>query len=147
MARKFIPIAPYIAKLEQAIGIGATYDLAALYAGISPRTFARWRSQAAQAKDGTPLAELRDRLAQAEGRAAIGWLAVIERAASSGDWRAAAYKLQARYPDQYGPKVQATLAVNIQAMAARVAEETGLDAQAIVAEAQALLHETDTGHH
>jgi hypothetical protein len=100
--RKPIPIEPYIDKLEQAILIGATYELAAMYAGISQRTFARWRAQAETAKEGTPLAALRNRLIEAEGRAAIGWLAKIERAANEGNWQAASWKLERRYPEQFG---------------------------------------------
>jgi hypothetical protein len=106
MGRKFLPIEPYIEKLEQAILLGATYELAALYAGISESTFQRWRAKAAQAPDGSPLAVLRERLRQAEGRAAIGWLAKIEQAAQAGDWRAAAFKLERRWPEAYGRSFQ-----------------------------------------
>jgi transposase len=106
MGRKPIPIEPHIDKLEQAILIGATYELAAMYAGISKRTFQTWREKAATAKPGTALAELRDRLEQAEGRAAIGWLAKIERVANEGDWHAAAWKLERRYPEQFGRTMQ-----------------------------------------
>jgi transposase len=106
MSRKPIPIEPYIDKLEQAILIGATYELAAKYAGISWYTFQKWREAAVTAKEGTPLAELRDRLEQAEGRAAIGWLAKIEKAASEGNWQAASWKLERRYPEQYGRTMQ-----------------------------------------
>jgi len=102
MGRKFLPIEPYIDKLEQAILMGATYELAAMYAGISESTFQRWRAKAATAPDGSPLALLRERLRQAEGRAAIGWLAKIEQAAQAGDWRAAAFKLERRWPEAYG---------------------------------------------
>jgi transposase len=102
MARPPIPIEPYIDKLCQALQVGATYELAAMFAGISVSTFQRWRMQAATAKDGTPLAALRDRMTETEGRAAIGWLAKIEMAASEGNWQAAAWKLERRYPEQYG---------------------------------------------
>lgn len=100
--RKAIPIEPHIDKLEQAILLGASYELAAMYAGISRETFARWRTQAKDAGAGTTLALLRDRLTAAEGRAAIGWLAKIEKAASDGNWQAASWKLERRYPETYG---------------------------------------------
>jgi hypothetical protein len=106
MRGKRIDIAPYIDKLVQAILIGATYELAALYAGISHDTFLRWRKEAAKAPPGTALGVLRDRLAEAEGRAAIGWLARIEAEASHGDWKAAAWKLERRYPETYGRTMQ-----------------------------------------
>jgi hypothetical protein len=102
MGRKPIPIEPYIDKLEQALLIGATYDLAALYAGISTDTLDRWRKKAETAAPGTVLGQWRDRLRAAEGRAAIGWLAKIEKVASEGDWKAAAWKLERRYPETYG---------------------------------------------
>ena len=102
MARKPIPIEPYLDKLEQAILLGATYQIAAMYAGISERTFQTWRDKAATAPEGTPLAQLRERLRQAEGRAAITWLAKIEKAASEGNWQAASWKLERRYPETYG---------------------------------------------
>jgi hypothetical protein len=101
-----LPVEDYIDKLEQAILLGATYELAAMYAGISARTFATWRSECATAEDGTPLADLRERLRQAEGRAAVGWLAKIEKVANEGDWKACAWKLERRWPEQYGRTVQ-----------------------------------------
>lgn len=106
MSNKPIPIEPYIEKLVQAILIGATYELAAQFAGISYKTFQRWRQRAEHAADGTPLAHLRQRLSEAEGRAAIGWLAKIEKVASEGDWKAAAWKLERRYPEAYGRTFQ-----------------------------------------
>jgi transposase len=99
--RPAFPIEPYIDKLCQALRVGATYELAAKYAGISYLTFLRWRQRAETAKDGTPLALLRDRMEQVEGEAAIGWLAKIELAATEGNWQAAAWKLERRYPEQY----------------------------------------------
>jgi hypothetical protein len=101
-----LDVSRYIDKLVNALLVGATYELAALYAGISYDTFQRWRKKAATAKPGTPLAELRDRMAEAEGRAAIGWLAKIEQAASEGNWNAAAWKLERRYPETYGRTMQ-----------------------------------------
>jgi hypothetical protein len=139
--RKPLPIEPYIEKLEQAILLGATYELAAMYAGISNRTFATWREKAATAKEGTPLAQLRDRLTQAEGRAAVGWLAHIEKAAREGDFRAAAWKLERRYPEFYGRRLQADLTLQIQKAAQAVADEVGIDVQLVLREAQAYLME------
>jgi hypothetical protein len=99
---KALEVGPYIEKLVNAILLGATYELAALYAGISRDTFDRWRKKMPHAKPGSDLALLRDRLNEAEGRAAIGWLAKIESVASQGNWQAAAWKLERRYPETYG---------------------------------------------
>lgn len=83
-------------KICDAIRIGATYELAAAYAGISADTFARWRANNAG---------FAEKLREAEGQGAIGWLAKIEKAANDGDWRSAAWKLERRYPEQYGRQV------------------------------------------
>ena len=82
-----------VEKLTQAIRLGATYKLACDYAGISEDTFARWREQHA---------DFADIIQKAEGTAAVGWLAKIEAAASDGNWPAAAWKLERRYPEMYG---------------------------------------------
>jgi hypothetical protein len=145
MARKPIPVEPYIEKLEQALAIGATYDLAARYAGISLKTFDRWRAAAEDARPGTALAKLRDRLQQAEARAAITWLDHIEQAARNGDWRAAAFKLQHRFPEQYGGRVHADVTVQIQKAAQEVADEIGIDVGLVLKEAQSYLSEARRG--
>jgi hypothetical protein len=139
--RKPIPIEPYIDLIEQALAIGATYEIAAMFAGISVSTLDRWRKKAAEAAPDSPLGRLRDRLIRAEGRAAIGWLAKIEKAASEGDWHAAAWKMERRYPEQYGRRVQADLTLQIQKAAQEVADEIGIDVSLVLKEAQTYLLE------
>ena len=57
MRGKKIELTPvHIERLTEAVRIGATYELAARYAGISKDTFERWRKQAETAKPGTPFA-------------------------------------------------------------------------------------------
>jgi hypothetical protein len=85
------------AKVLEAVAIGTTYELAAKYAGISADTLTRWRQRNAA---------FAEQIEQAEGRAAVGWLAKIEREANNGDWRAASWKLERRYPQDYGKTVQ-----------------------------------------
>lgn len=76
----------------EAIELGATYELAAKYAGISYQTFNEWHKS-------KPV--FSEALERAEGRAALKWLSKIEQQAQD-DWRAAAWKLERRYPQQYG---------------------------------------------
>lgn len=80
-------------KLTQAIRLGATYQLACDYAGITRETFYQWMKGKA---------DFSDAIKRAEGAASVTWLAKIEQAASDGNWQAAAWKLERRYPDQYG---------------------------------------------
>jgi transposase len=83
-------------RILQAIRLGATYDLACKYAGVSRRTLLTYR------RDRAFCAEVE----KAEGQAVVGWLAKIEKAASDGEWTAAAWKLERRYPHVYGRRVQ-----------------------------------------
>lgn len=76
--------------------MGSTYELAASYAGISYQTFLDWQKSKSEFLDTVKLAE---------GKAAVKWLSVIEQAANDGTWQAAAWKLERRYPNQYGKTV------------------------------------------
>lgn len=81
------------ARLCEAIGLGATYAHACNYAGISYETFRRWQRENVA---------FHDAIKMAEGKATVGWLAKIEREADNGSWQAAAWKLERRYPNDYG---------------------------------------------
>lgn len=97
MARRTKYSEEVVARIEQAIRLGATYRLACQYAGISEDTFTAW-------KDRYP--DFSERIKRAEGAATVQWLAKIEAAASEGTWQAAAWKLERRYPHEYGRQVQ-----------------------------------------
>lgn len=111
-----------VKKLTDAIRAGATYALACKYAGISHQTFAEWqrkgqaelvRRDNPRVKEGTPewiagqeFVTFLEAIQKAEGDAALGWLLKIEQAANQGHWQAAAWKLERRYPREYGRTVQ-----------------------------------------
>ena len=86
-----------VKKICRAIELGATYELAAKYAGTSYETFNTWRNTKPQFSQA---------ISEAEGKAAHGWLSMIEDSAASGQWTAAAWKLERRYPHDYGKTVQ-----------------------------------------
>jgi transposase len=88
-------------RIIQAIRIGATYEHAASYGGITRVTLWKWLKKGEEAKSGK-LKDFHDAVRKAEGEATVGWLAKIEQAASDGAWQAAAWKLERRYPDEYG---------------------------------------------
>lgn len=83
-------------KIISAIRVGATFRLACQYGGITEETFSQWRKSKP---------EFSERVKEAEGAGAVGWLAVIEKAAPK-NWQAAAWKLERRYPHEYGRTVQ-----------------------------------------
>lgn len=84
-------------RICQALSVGATYEHAAAFGGITYETLNQWR----KTKPG-----FSEALKDAEARAVVGWLAKIERAASEGVWQAAAWKLERRYPQLYGRTLQ-----------------------------------------
>lgn len=83
-------------KICDAIRIGATYRIACAFAGITEETFSQWRKK---------YSEFSEQVHMAEGQGATGWLAKIEKAANDGTWQAAAWKLERRYPKEYGRTV------------------------------------------
>lgn len=88
-----------INKIIQAIEMGATKRLAALYAGISDSTFMDWQAR---------FPDFSEAVKRAEAKAALRWLAKIEQAANEGSWQAAAWKLERLYKAEYGRQVNAT---------------------------------------
>jgi transposase len=96
MARKSKYTPEMVAKFIEAIKMGATYELAAGYAGISESSLYEWLKQKP---------EFLEAVKSAEGTGAMIWLAKIEKAASEGNWQAAAWKLERRYPHLYGKQV------------------------------------------
>lgn len=85
-----------VEKLVLAIKLGAPYILACAYAGIDDATFYRWMNEKR---------EFYDTIKGAEGAGVMQWLGKIEKAASDGNWQAAAWKLERRYPELFGRSV------------------------------------------
>lgn len=83
-------------RVAHALARGATYAIAAAYGGISYETFNDWRAKKPQFSEAVK---------EAEAGAAVSWLEVIEEAADDGTWQAAAWKLERRYPQEYGRTV------------------------------------------
>lgn len=79
-------------RLLEALRIGASYALAAQYAGISEDTLSRWIRQGDQPSGRREFAELCEQITKARAHCAISALVTIEKAAPN-DWRAAAWKL------------------------------------------------------
>lgn len=131
MARRSKYTTEVVKKLCHAIELGATYELACNYAGIHYDTFRTWQ---------LTKPEFSDAIKDAEGKAVVGWLNIIEGEAAAGSWQAAAWKLERRYPHVYGKTVseqQHTL--NIQRAADKVAADLGLDPDEVMAEAERIL--------
>lgn len=110
------------ARIQQALELGAPHCHAAAYGGISDDTFKRWLDRDA---------DFADLVKKAEARAVVGWLAKIEKAANEGNWTAAAWKLERRYPEQFGRQIIEHQVRRVQEEAERLAKERGLDPQRV----------------
>lgn len=106
------------ARIEQALRIGSTYELAAQYGGIGYDCFNEYRKRGKAELDRVqenpkasiraeelPFVQFYEATQKAESEGAMGWLAKIEKAANDGNWQAAAWKLERRYPKDYGRTV------------------------------------------
>ena len=101
-----------------AIKLGATYEHAAQYGGVSYSAMQKWlkrglmeterleKPNTKAKKDEAEFVTFFHAIKEAEGTAVTGWLAKIEKAASDGAWQAAAWKLERRYPGIYGKQVR-----------------------------------------
>lgn len=108
---KFRPerVERFLAAIER----GATYELAAGYAGITYQCYLNWMKKGeTQLNDNDDTEEQGDEyldfyraVKASEAKAAINWLIKIDKAAEA-QWQAAAWKLERRYPQQYGKTVQ-----------------------------------------
>ena len=92
-------------EIVRALNVGATHEHACQYAGIHPDTFYVWLKKGEEGR--APYAEFSEAVKKAEGRAVVGWLAQIEEAARTGNWQAAAWKLERRYPKVYSRHLDA----------------------------------------
>lgn len=107
--------------IVQALSVGTTHKLACQYAGITETCFYAWLDKGRRSLP--PYAEFAEAVKKTEGRAVVGWLAKIEAAASDGNWQAAAWKLERRYPQDYGKTVHEHAGPNNGPMVVKVVYE------------------------
>jgi transposase len=79
-------------KILDAIRLGAPFNQACNAAGIHVDTFIEWRKR---------YSEFAEAVKEAEGQGVQNWLTVIETAANNGNWQAAAWKLERRFPQDF----------------------------------------------
>lgn len=93
--------------LTFALGEGASIAHACDYAGIDEATFHRWMQRGEEAADGDEaFCAFGEAVTRARGQGIVTDLCAISDAVRAHDWHAAAWRLQHRYPAEYGAKVQ-----------------------------------------
>ena len=86
--------------------LGLTHKLAAQRAGLGESTYYSWIAKGREAKSGL-YREFLDEVMRVEGEAAGELLTQIGQH-SKDDWRAAAWILERRHPDDYGKRTELT---------------------------------------
>jgi len=86
--------------LLDSIASGMPYELSCQRAGICFDTFSTWRAKGEEGRE--PYASFLGDLKQAEGNAVFVRLSQIDLAAENGNWQAAAWLLERRYPEHFG---------------------------------------------
>ena len=89
--------------IVQALQLGASYELAANYGGISYKTLTRWM-QTGQRQADSEYGDFYQAINKARSDMVIRALLKIEQAANNGSWKASAWKLERMYPKIYGGK-------------------------------------------
>lgn len=99
-------ISPEIqARVVQAIQAGNYLEVAAAYAGLSKDTLYRWMKAGARSSSG-PYREFSDAIQKALADAEVRDVALIAKAAADGEWTAAAWRLERKFPDRWGRRVR-----------------------------------------
>ena len=110
-----------VKRIMEALAAGASYKMAAAYGGISYETFRTWRAE---------FPAFSAAIEKAEAEAVVGRLEVIDDAAVDGNWQAAAWWLERKYPDEWGRKDR--LELDIRREAEKLARRYGLEPGQII---------------
>ena len=88
------------------INAGLTFGLSCSRAGVHPATFYRWLEKGETANVGR-YSEFCDAVSRAKADSALRLVSQITLQAPT-DWRAAAFMLERRFPDDYGRRTEVT---------------------------------------
>jgi transposase len=98
-------------RIVQLLRAGNYKEIAARAAGVGTSTLYRWleTGEADHEHDrDTPLREFWDAVEKAQAEAEATDLALIAKAARSGQWQAAAWRLERKFPDRWGRREKHT---------------------------------------
>lgn len=113
------------------IADGSTQTDAAQAVGIHRTTLSRWKSADPE------LAEAMER-AESEAKAKLLQLVLSSAGGEDPDWRAAAWILERRWPDEFGPKARMQISVDVRGEAETLAARLGVPVDELLREADQL---------
>lgn len=115
-----------------AVRLGETLEHAASAASVSYETLRAWRGQ---------FPAFSAALTHAESDARLLALQAIRKASQRGDWRAAAWWLERRYPAEWGRNRPAISLEQLREVARPYAEASGMDVDELLEKAEQVLLE------
>ena len=104
-----------IETIAQAIRVGSYVETAVALAGVSKDSFYRWLRQAESDDANEMTVKLSDAVKKALAESEKRDLDVIDKAAQEGEWTAAAWRLERKFPNKWGRQSKVQL------------EHTGMD--------------------
>jgi len=112
-------------KILMALGLGNYRKDAAEFAGIDPRSLQRWLARGKRDPEGE-YGEFAREVAAAESRAKIAAMGCVNKAARDGDWRAATWMLERKWPAQFSDRSQLFLINKTMEQIELAAEDAGV---------------------
>ena len=113
-------------KILQHVRLGSPYEIACRAAGISWDCLRLWFKEGEQDDlQGriTPKSEFFAAVKAAEAETVAVWLAQMEKAAQSGQWQAAAWRLERRFPQLFGMMQARQGVVNINILVGELTQQ------------------------
>ncbi len=100
-------------KVLWALRLGTYRKAAAQFGGIAERTLGDWLYKGSEEKSGE-YADFHQEVIEAEQAAEVRALGVIQQAAQRGDWKAAAWFLERKFPARYCTRAAIMVAKRLQ---------------------------------
>ena len=97
-------------RIVSAVEVGVSWKDSAAAAGINEATLHRWRERGREGR--APYRAFCERLDAAAARSVVAMQITVRQAASNGDWKAAAWFLERRRPDDYAPRSKTQVEVS-----------------------------------
>jgi hypothetical protein len=119
-------------RIITALRAGNYQETAARYAGISEATFYDWMARGRE-EPGSVFAEFLEAVEKAKSDAEVRDLYLIDQAAQTGSWQAAAWKLERKFPHKWGRVNRTEISgpegkpVQVETMRAELLKTLGVD--------------------
>jgi hypothetical protein len=95
-------------KIVQCILRGAYVETAVTYAGVSKQAFYNWLKRGNREKEGI-YRRFVDAIEKAMSESELTDILIVDKSAKGGQWQAAAWRLERRFPQRWGRRTEVSL--------------------------------------